>query len=64
MGELDVNHDGLFCSTSTHYYYCNELIKLRYKHEDILHAGYVMITCKYHGCLSSCSIVANSYHFI
>lgn len=60
--KFDINRDRWFCST--HQYHCNELIMLTCKHEDILHARYVTTACKYHECLSSCGIVANSYHFI
>lgn len=55
---------GLFCSISPNQYYCNELIKLLCKHEDILHARYAVTACKYHECASSCSIVVNSCHFV
>lgn len=62
--QLQYTSYGLFCSTSPNQYYCNELIKLPCKHEDILHARYAMTACKYHECVSSCSIVVNSCYFI
>lgn len=62
--QLQCKSYGLFCSTSPNQYYCNELIKLLCKHEDMLHARYAVTACKYHECVSSCSTVVNNCHFI